>query len=129
MDVNIDCRTTVRSKERHHEVRKSRDRKPSRITERKIFKSMKKRSSRKRIKLALRNITPPSSRLRSIAGHYKMWYVIYHCRSDSFFSSFFCRGLKKHKMQSLRTSDNKFVNDKKFKTLHLITLVIKYVEF
>ena len=113
VDVNIDCRTTVRSKERYHKVRKSRDREPSRITERKIFKSMKKRSGRKRIKLALRNITPPSSRLRSIAGHYKMWYVIYHCRSDSFFSSFFCRGLKKHKMQSLRTSDNKFVNDKK----------------
>ena len=42
-----------------------------------------------------------------------MWYVIYHCRSDSFFSSFFCRGLKKHKMQSLRTSDNNLVNDKK----------------
>ena len=62
LDVNIDCRTTVRSKERYYQVRKSRDREPSRINERKIFKFMKKRTGRKRIKLALRNFTPPSSR-------------------------------------------------------------------
>ena len=110
--VNIDCRATVRSKERYCQVHKSRDREPSRINERKIFKSMKKRTGRKGIKLALRNFTPPSSRFRSIAAHYKMWYVIHHCRSDSFFSSFFCRGLKKGKMQSLRTSD-KLVKEKK----------------
>lgn len=39
--------------------------------------------------------------------------MIYHCRSDSFFSSFFCSALKKHKVQSLRTSDNKLIDDKK----------------
>ena len=41
VDVNIDCRTTVRSKERYYKVLKSRDREPSRITDGKIFKSMK----------------------------------------------------------------------------------------
>lgn len=33
VDVNIDCRTTVRGKGRYNKVRKSRDREPSRITE------------------------------------------------------------------------------------------------
>ena len=42
VDVNIDCRTTVGSKERYYQVRKSKDREPSRINERKIFKFMKK---------------------------------------------------------------------------------------
>ena len=46
VDVNIDCRTTVRSKERYYKVCRSRDREPSRITNRKIFKSMKKRTGR-----------------------------------------------------------------------------------
>ena len=113
LHVDIDCRATVRDNERYYKIRKYRDREPSRINEKKILMSMKKRTNRKRIKLVLRNFNPPSSRLRSIAAHYKMWYVIHHCRSDSFFSSFFCRGLKKHNMQSLRTSDNKLVNDKK----------------
>ena len=46
VDVNIDCRTTVRSKERYYKVCRSRDREPSRITNRKIFQSMKKRTGR-----------------------------------------------------------------------------------
>ena len=44
VDVNIDYRATVRSKERYYQARKSRDREPSRINERKIFKFMKKRT-------------------------------------------------------------------------------------
>ena len=48
VDVNIDFRTTIRRKERHYKVCKSRDREPSRIIDRKIFKSMKKRTGRLR---------------------------------------------------------------------------------
>ena len=48
---------------------KYRDRKRSGITQSKIFKSIEKRTRRKRINLALRNFPPPSFRMISLATH------------------------------------------------------------
>lgn len=62
-----------------------------------VLKSMKKRKTRKRLKLTLRKSTPLSSSLSSIAYSYKAWCVINAYRSDCFFSTFYHGGLKKIK--------------------------------
>ena len=115
--LDVNGRTTVRNKERNYKAHKRRNRVSSRIIVRKIFKSMKKRTVRRRVKLSLGKYTPPSSRLRSIAAHYKIWYVTHHCRNDSFFSNFFLGGLKKFKMPSLRTSAIKLKNKKQIQNI------------
>ena len=84
-------RKTVRQRERGYKAYKSRSREPSRINLKKILKSMKTRVIRRTLKLTLRNLSPPSSRLRSIAANYKTYYVIYKYRNDCFFSKFYCK--------------------------------------
>ena len=76
-------RKTVRQRERGYKEYKSRSREPSRINLKKILKSMKKR--------VLQRISPPSSRLRSIAANYKTYYVMHKYRNDCFFSKFYCK--------------------------------------
>ena len=84
-------RKTVRQRERGYKTYKSRSREPSRINLKKILKSMKKRVLRRTRKLTLRNLSPPSSRLRSIAANYKTYYVMHKYRKDCFFSKFYCK--------------------------------------
>ena len=84
-------RKTVRQRERGYKAYKSRSREPSRINLKKLLKSMKKRVIRRALKLTLRNLSPPSSRLRSIAANYKTYYVMYKYRNDCFFNNFYCK--------------------------------------
>ena len=99
-------RKTVRQRERGYKAYKSRSREPSRINLKKILKSMKKRVIRRTLKLTLRNLSPPSSRLRSIAANYKTYYVMYKYRNDCFFSKFYCKH-RNIKVVSLSTAAKK----------------------
>ena len=71
-----------------------------------ILKSMKKRVIRRTLKLTLRNLSPPSSRLRSIAANYKTYYVMYKYKNDCFFSKFDCKR-RNVKVVSLSTAAKK----------------------
>ena len=70
------------------QVKRRREREPSRLSVRKILRSMKKRKARCKLKVIVRKSTPKSSRLYSLATDYKFWYVRYLNRSSCFFSNF-----------------------------------------
>ena len=94
------CRSTSREILRHSKLRRRREREPSRIPVRKIMQLMKRRKLRQKVKRVFRKSTPESSRLNSIASHYKLWYVNYLRRSDCFFSKFFkCQKLEAKRQQ------------------------------
>ena len=108
-------RKTVRQRERGYKAYKSRSREPSRINLKKILKSMKKRVLRRTRKLTLRNLSPPSSRLRSIAANYKTYYVMHKYRNDCFFSKFHCKHRNTIKVVSLSTAaKNKEIKNSSF---------------
>ena len=103
-------RKTVRQREKGYKVYKSRSREPFRINLKKIVKSTKKRTIRRTPKLRLRNLSPPSSRLRSIAANYGTYYVIHKYRNNCFFSKFYCKR-RNIKVVSLSTAaKNKEIN-------------------
>ena len=77
-------------------TRRVRDREPSRISLRRVMKSLKRRKLRKKQKLLVKNSVPVSSVLYSIATYYKQWHIKYANRQDSFYSS--------HYMKSMRTT-------------------------
>ena len=67
-------RSTVREFIRRPNVRRCRDRKPSRIPVKKIMSAMRKRKNRERIKRILKRSTPKSSILNELATNYKDYY-------------------------------------------------------
>ena len=69
------------------QVKRSRDREPSRLPK-KIIRSMKKRKVRCKLKCILRKYTPKSSRSYGLVTHYKLWYVTYLHKCECFFSNF-----------------------------------------
>lgn len=69
------------------QVKRSRDREPSRLPK-KIIRSMKKRKVRCKLKCILRKYTPKSSRLYGLLTHYKLWHVTYLHKCECFFSNF-----------------------------------------
>ena len=77
-------------------TRRVRDREPSRVSLRRVMKSLKRRKLRKKHKLLIKNSVPVSSVLYSIATHYKQWHIKYTNRQDSFYSSY--------SMKSMRTT-------------------------
>ena len=77
-------------------TRRVRDREPSRISLRRVMKSLKRRKLRKKHKLLIKKSVPVSSVLYSIATNYKQWHIKYANRQDSFYSS--------HYMKSMRTT-------------------------
>ena len=75
---------------------------------------MKKRMIRRTLKLTIRNLSPPSSRLRSIAANYKTYCIIHKYRNDSFFSKFYCKR-RNIKVVSLSTAaKNKEIKNSSF---------------
>ena len=79
-----------------------------------ILKSTKKRVIRRTLKLTLRNLSPPSSRLGSIAANYKTYYVMHKYRNDCFFSKFYCKR-RNIKVVSLSTAaKNKEIKNSSF---------------
>ena len=70
------------------EVKRRRDREPSRIPVKKIINTMKKRKVRCKLKFILKKYTPKSSRLYSFATDFKLWYVRYLHRFNCFFTHF-----------------------------------------
>ena len=70
------------------QVKRHRDREPSRLSIKKIISSMKKRKARRKLKRIYRKSTPKSSSLYKLATDYKLWYVTYAHRCDCFFTNF-----------------------------------------
>ena len=66
-----------------------RDREPSRISLRKVIKSLNCRKLRRKHKNMLRKSVPVSSILHSIATNYKQWSIRCTKRQDSFYSNYF----------------------------------------
>ena len=85
------CSPDDREFDRHCnvQVKRHRDREPSRLPLKKITSSMKKRKARRKLKCIFRKSTPKSSSLFKLATNYKSWYVIYVHRCDCFFFFFF----------------------------------------
>ena len=69
------------------QVKRSRDREPSR-SQKKIIRSMKKRKVRCKLKCILRKYTPKSSRLYGLVTRCNLWYVTYLHKCECFFSNF-----------------------------------------
>ena len=105
----------MRQRQRGYKAYKSSSREPSRINLKNILKAVKKRMIRRTLKLTVRNLSPPSSRLRSIAANYKTYYIMHKYRNDSFFTKFY-RKRRNIKVVSLSTA----AKTKKSKTVHLI---------
>ena len=91
MNVPVALPPSCEKKFRGHsivkQVKRSRDREPSRLPK-KILRSMKKRKIRCKLKCILRKYTPKSSRLYGLVTHYKLWYVTYLHKCECFFSNF-----------------------------------------
>ena len=58
-------------------MKRHREREPSRLSVRRIIRSMKTRKARCKLKGIIRKSTPKSSRLYSLAADFKFWYVRY----------------------------------------------------
>ena len=92
-ETNSCCKTIAKH------VKRRRDREPSRLSMKKILRSMKKRKRRCKVKDIVRKSTPKSSRLYNVVIDHKSWYVRYNNRCDCFFASFLnLRGLIGNKM-------------------------------
>ena len=68
--------------------KRRRNREPSRVSMKRIVQFMKKRKTRYKLKVIIRKYIPKSSRLYSFATDYKLCYIRYLKRCDSFFTSF-----------------------------------------
>ena len=71
-----------------------RDRKPSRLPLKSVLRRLKRKRLRKHLQKRLRSITPMSSLLYDLLINYKFWHVHFVYRSDSFFSTWFCKPLE-----------------------------------
>ena len=68
-----------------------RDREPSRVSLKRVFKSLKHRKLRKNCKLLIRKSVPVSSVLYRIANHFKQWNSRFAKKQDSFYSKYFLK--------------------------------------
>ena len=69
---------------------------------------------RRTLKLTIRNLSPPSSRLRSIAVNYKTYCIMHKYRNDSFLGKFYCKR-RNIKVVSLSTAaKNKEIKNSSF---------------
>ena len=67
-----------------------RDREPSRIPVRKVIKIMRKRKLRRKCKMIVKKLIPPSSRLFYLITNYKLWYTDFIQKNfHSFYTPYF----------------------------------------
>ena len=71
-----------------------RDREPSRLPLKSVLRRLRRKRLRKHLQKRLRSITPMSSLLYDLLINYKFWHVHFVHRSDSFFSTWFCKPLE-----------------------------------
>ena len=83
------CRSTARKFATQSNVKRCRDREPSRIPVKKIVQTMRRRKVRPKVKRILRTCAPKSSSMYKLATDYKSWYVNLVHRSNCFFSKFY----------------------------------------
>ena len=69
------------------QVKRHRDREPSRIPVKKVLNYMKKRKARSKLKFIFKKCTPKSSRLYDLVTHYKLWYIRYLQKCNAFITS------------------------------------------
>ena len=93
-DVDMLCSRGTDEIDTHFKIadqkqkKRRRNREPSRVSMKRIVQFMKKRKTRYKLKVIIRKYIPKSSRLYSFATDYKLCYIRYLKRCDSFFTSF-----------------------------------------
>ena len=93
-DVDMLCSRGTDEIDTHFKIadqkqkKRRRDREPSRVSMKRIVQFMKKRKTRYKLKVIIRKYIPKSSRLYSFATDYKLCYIRYLKRCDSFLTSF-----------------------------------------
>ena len=75
-------------------TRRVRDREPSRVSLKKVMRSLKCRKVRRKHSKMLQNSVPVSSLLHIIVSNYKQWNIRYIQRQDSFYSNHFMKTKK-----------------------------------
>lgn len=89
IDVGSFLDLSARVRDRYSKIvkqmKRRKEREPSRLSVWKILRSMKKRKARCKLKVIMSKSTPRSSRFYSLAADYKFWYVRYLNRCDCFF--------------------------------------------